>query len=161
MLKVKNARRHAPGITVIHLLSKSMILYWISGMICDGSESLETLKSMTKTKWRSIGLIGFHGSIEITDLYIMEKSQMLCHPIDHLIMPLTSKQGRSPSGDISTHSQKKSCKYSRNTLRKCSTRVKSAQASRQQERLFSFFQSHMAEAYDCVWTIEDSIESLS
>jgi len=138
---VKNARRHAPGITEIHSLSELMILYWISGMIRAGSESLEILKLMTKTKWGSIGVIGSHGSIEITGLYIMEKSQMLSHPIDHLIMPLTSKPGRSPPGDPPTLSQKKSCQYPRNTLRKCSTRVKSTQASRQQRHLLSWFQT--------------------
>jgi hypothetical protein len=88
-----------------------------------------------------IGLIGSHGSIEITGLYIIEKSQMLRHPIDHLITPLTSKPGTSLPLDPSMLSQKKSCQYPRNTLTKCSTRVKSAQASRQQERLLSWFQA--------------------
>ena len=128
-------------------------------MILDGLESLETLKLMIRMKWKLIGLIGFHGSIEITSLCIMEKSPMSCLLIDHLTMPLISRQEKNPLGDLFTLSPKKSYQYSRNSSRKCLTRERSAQASHQQVHQSSSFQNHMAEAYDCVWTIEGSIES--
>jgi len=106
-LRAKNAKGHARGITAILSLSKSMILYSVLGMILNGLKLLETLKSMTRTKWRLIGLIVFHGSIKITSLYIMEKSEMFCHPnrsFDHT----TDIQARKepPSGPIYALSQK-------------------------------------------------------
>jgi hypothetical protein len=106
-LRARNAKRHAQGITAIHSPLKSMILYWISGMTLDGSESLETSKSMIKMKWKSIGLTESHGSIETSNLSIMEKSQMFCHPIGHLTMPLTFNRVQNPLGDPLTLSQKR------------------------------------------------------
>jgi len=138
---VKDARRHAQGRTAIHLPLKLIKLYWISEIILDGLELLETSKSITRTKWRSIGLIGFHGSIQITSLCIMEKSPMFCHPINHLTTQLTLKHERSPYGDLSTLSQKKSYQCSRNTSRKCSTRERSAQVSHQQVYISTLFLS--------------------
>jgi len=158
-LRVRNARGHAQGITAIHSPLKSMTRYWISGMILDGLESLETLISMITMKWKLIGLIGFHSSIEITGLCIMEKSPMSCLLIDHLTMPLISRWEKNPLGDLSMLSQKNTYQHSRNILRKCLTRERFAQASHQQVHLSSSFQNHMAKAYAYVWTIEDTIES--
>jgi hypothetical protein len=45
-LKARTIGRHALGLAASHSLSKSMILYWIMGIILDGLESLEISKSM-------------------------------------------------------------------------------------------------------------------
>jgi hypothetical protein len=95
-LRARNAKRHAQGTTAIHSPLKLMRLYWISEMILDGLELLTTFKSMMRMKWKSIGLIGFHGSIEITSLWTMEHSPKFCHLIDRLTMSLISRREKNP-----------------------------------------------------------------
>ena len=146
----RNATGHAQAITAIHSPSTLMTQYCISAIILDGLESLETSKSIIRMKWKSTGLIGFHGSMEIRSHCIMERSPITCHLTNPLPMPLISKWARNPLGDPSTLSQKKSYQYSKNTSKKCSIWARFTQASHQQEHLFSSFQSLIAEAYDYV-----------
>jgi hypothetical protein len=149
-LSVRNARRHAQGITAIYSPLKSMILYWILGMIVDELKSLQALQSIIRMKWKSIGSIGFHGRIAITRLCILEKSPMSCHLMAHLTNRLIPKHLKNPLGDPSTLSHKTSYQYCRSTLMKCLIRKGFVQASLLQECRLSWFQNHMSEAYDCV-----------
>jgi len=158
-LRVRNARRHAQGITTIHSQLMSIMLYWILGMILDELKLLQTSKSKMRTKWKSNGLIEIHCSREITSLYILEKSPMSCHPIDHLTMPLRFQQDRNTLGDPSILTQRTSYQYSKNISRKLYTSGGSAHPSHQQVHQSSFCQSLMAETYHCVWTIKESIKS--
>ena len=74
---------------------------------------------------------------------VTQPHQSFDHSID--IQP-----GKEPLGSQSMLSQKKSFRYPRNTLRKCSTKERSAQASHQQVHLSSLVESFMAEVYNYV-----------
>jgi hypothetical protein len=100
-LRARNPRGHTQRKTAIHSPLKSMIRYEIVGMILDELESLQSLNSKIRIKWKSIGLIGFHGTIEIKSLGIMEMSPMSCHLIDHLNMPLISWRERNSLVELS------------------------------------------------------------